>query len=321
MWNSLFILSLLSLNPLNASEGWSYTNQQSNPAKWSELGYRSASGPLQSPIDIRVDQSVVSPLLKPIRIFKNPDVNLEGSHYTLQNNGHSVKIKFPPNTWFVSFTGDNTKQFEVLQIHFHWGADDTRGSEHTVDGMAYPLESHLVSYNRLLYSNYSQAAKAPSGHAVLGFFHHIDNQVSSDNTQLGALGNMIAQLPAIIQPQTHTNISTFNLSRLLDHVDPAQYFRYSGSLTTPPCTENVIWTLFRKTVPVKSEQLELLRNLRFPNSEDVALMADNFRPVASINPTDVLVPRQVFRSDGYRENGSHFILLLFALKLTEKIFC
>ncbi len=38
-------------------------------------------------------------------------------------------------------------RFNFAQLHFHWGSSDGRGSEHTVEGSAYPLEMHLVHYN------------------------------------------------------------------------------------------------------------------------------------------------------------------------------
>ena len=52
-------------------------------------------------------------------------------------------------------------------MHFHWGADDSVGSEHTVDGKSYAGEMHLVHYNSK-YGNYSNALNHADGLAVLG---------------------------------------------------------------------------------------------------------------------------------------------------------
>ena len=43
--------------------------------------------------------------------------------------------------------------FKFAHLHFHWGDDETTGSEHTIKGAAYPLEMHLVHFNRMVGSN------------------------------------------------------------------------------------------------------------------------------------------------------------------------
>ena len=42
---------------------------------------------------------------------------------------------------------ESSHNYELLQIHYHWGEDVTEGSEHTVDGSKYPLEAHFVHGN------------------------------------------------------------------------------------------------------------------------------------------------------------------------------
>ena len=43
--------------------------------------------------------------------------------------------------------GPLSDEYKVLQLHFHWGSDDTKGSEHVYDGMAFPMELHVVHWN------------------------------------------------------------------------------------------------------------------------------------------------------------------------------
>ncbi|XP_068216059.1 uncharacterized protein [Palaemon carinicauda] len=71
--------------------------------------------------------------------------------------------------------------------------------------------------------------------------------------------------------------------------DTSRFYRYEGSLTTPPCTENVLWTIFHETVTVPEEFLEGLRSLVIPAHPE-SHVSNNFRP------TQPLLRRTVFSS-------------------------
>ena len=51
------------------------------------------------------------------------------------------------NSAAVLSGGPLGSDYKVLQLHFHWGSDDTKGSEHKYDGMAFPMEMHVVHWN------------------------------------------------------------------------------------------------------------------------------------------------------------------------------
>ena len=68
------------------------------------------------------------------------------------------------------------KTYQILQLHFHWGKDDTRGSEHTLGGHTYPLEMHIV-HTRTDLTDVMDALKTPKGLAVTGFFFEIDVKI------------------------------------------------------------------------------------------------------------------------------------------------
>ena len=68
--------------------------------------------------------------------------------------------------------GPLNSAYQLLQLHFHWGGEDSRGSEHTIDGAEFPLELHLVHKRKDL--NVSEALATPDGLAVAGFFFEID---------------------------------------------------------------------------------------------------------------------------------------------------
>lgn len=65
--------------------------------------------------------------------------------------------------------------FQLEQFHCHWGCSDGKGSEHTVDGVSYSGELHLVHWNQTKYPSFDEAAKHHDGLAVLGVFLKVNN--------------------------------------------------------------------------------------------------------------------------------------------------
>ncbi|CAL8103809.1 unnamed protein product [Calicophoron daubneyi] len=312
MWQFVIASIWIVTVPLDASGGWSYTNPSTGPSKWAEEGYPAAAGTHQSPIDIVDSNVVLYPQLKRVNLFSDPTSMSGITQYTVKNNGHSVHIAFPSKTWYVSFLGDRTKQYEVIQMHFHWGANDSVGSEHEINGKSFSAEAHLVTYNSMLYANSTVASSSPGGLAVLGFL--MQNNGQQSDTFFGRLGNTVDNLRNVVNTGSSVDISAFNLTKVLELVDANQFYRYAGSLTTPPCTQNVMWTIFEKVCSISSSQLNLLRKLKYPSTESQTFMANNYRPVQPVNPSNTALPRQVYRSLASRlETSWTVLLLLFAL--------
>ena len=85
-------------------------------------------------------------------------------------------------TWFYPFI-----RFDFLQLHWHWGANSSRGSEHTLNGKEYPLEVHLVHVNTKYYVNGAPSADnfaMPDGLAVLGIFYEISTEDNANLTTI-----------------------------------------------------------------------------------------------------------------------------------------
>ena len=59
--------------------------------------------------------------------------------------------------------------YKVLQLHFHWGSDNTKGSEHEYDGQAYPMEVHIVHYKAAYEGDLDTILGSVDGLAVTGF--------------------------------------------------------------------------------------------------------------------------------------------------------
>merc|ERR1712016_99717 len=65
--------------------------------------------------------------------------------------------------------------YQLAQFHAHWGGENARGSEHTVDGKSFSAELHLVHYNTK-YGDLGNAVDKPDGLAVLGMFIKVRNE-------------------------------------------------------------------------------------------------------------------------------------------------
>nr|AYD38862.1 carbonic anhydrase 2 [Mytilus edulis] len=84
------------------------------------------------------------------------------------NTGKSVKVQATKASEISG--GPLTGTYRLEQFHFHWGADDNKGSEHTINGKMYAAELHLVHYNTK-YANFGEAVDKPDGLAVFGIFY------------------------------------------------------------------------------------------------------------------------------------------------------
>lgn len=79
----------------------------------------------------------------------------------------------------------------------------------------------------------------------------------------------------------------FDLKALIDDKRLLRYYRYDGSLTTPPCYETVIWTVLLEPLKLSLQQLHAFR---FLHDEKAHLMQNTYRPVQKLGT------RKLFRS-------------------------
>merc|ERR1712179_337006 len=91
---------------------------------------------------------------------------------TFKNNGHTAQLDVVatlPGDVGVLSGGHLEGDYQILQLHFHWGADDTKGSEHTLDGKMFPLELHIV-HKKVGEPDF---LSVPGGLSVTGFFFEV----------------------------------------------------------------------------------------------------------------------------------------------------
>ncbi|KAL4681400.1 hypothetical protein H8959_006877 [Pygathrix nigripes] len=239
-------------------------------------------GDQQSPINIWWRDSVYDAGLKPLTISYDPATCLH-----VWNNGYSFLVEFEDSTdKSVIKGGPLEHNYRLKQFHFHWGAIDAWGSEHTVDSKCFPAELHLVHWNAVKFENFEDAALEENGLAVIGVFlklgkHHKELQ------------KLVDTLPSIKHKDTLVEFGSFDPSCLMPTCP--DYWTYSGSLTTPPLSESVTWIIKKQPVEVDHDQLEQFRTLLFTSEgEKEKRMVDNFRPLQPLMNRTV---RSSFRHD------------------------
>ncbi|VCW79122.1 unnamed protein product [Gulo gulo] len=192
----------------------------------------------------------------------------------------------------MGMTAADGTQYIAEQMHFHWGgaSSEISGSEHTIDGIRFVAEIHIVHYNSK-YESYDRAQSEPDGLAVLAALVESRGPWMSGTTDLKELGsqrgwpnvngpegkgklatcqvkdhgentyysNFIAHLNNIRHPGQSTVLSGLDVLDMLPE-DIQHYYSYRGSLTTPPCTENVHWFVLVHHVPLSRAQIWKLEN-------------------------------------------------------------
>ena len=243
MTNKLHLATALSLallcSPAFATE-WGYEHGTEG---WGELDPAFAtctSGHQQSPVDV-VQSKSTAPSTVPALHFNYAT----HAAFTIDHLGHTVQATVPAGNSLTI----GSKVYQLVQFHFH------TPSENFLDGEQYPLELHMVhraSDNTL---------------AVVGVFF----DEGAADTQLQKL---VAVLPH--EEGQQGNVTAFNLRSL---VPAGRIHRFKGSLTTPPCSENVSWHVVSTRKHASLQQLAAFSAL-FSGPE---FPGGNRRPVHSLN--------------------------------------
>ena len=223
-----------------AAEGphWSYEGE-SGPDKWGSLG---GDGNVCSA------GSQQSPVVITASVRANlPRLDIAWTRRpdTIVNNGHTIQLNFSEGARLR--VGSDT--YNLVQFHFH------HPSEHLIDGQSTPMEVHFVH-------------AMPSGAlGVVGIL-----------MKAGRNNPMFARIVATMPTQEGPPVRA-------EAIDPngflpvrRGYFRYAGSLTTPPCAETVAWMLLTDPIDVAAADIDKFAKL-FPM---------NARPAQKLNRRFVL---------------------------------
>ncbi len=222
---------------------WTYEGEE-GPEHWGELddAYAVCSAG-KSQSPVDISATSEQDLTNIVFHYQPSEVNI-------LNNGHTVQVNYDAGS-YIELDG---VRYDVLQFHYH------APSEHAVDGKLFPAELHIVHKN------------ADGGLAVVGI-------LLDEGAQNNAYQPFIDNLPTQ-KSEAHDAGVPINAADLLPAVQTT--FRYSGSLTTPPCTEGVNWLLMTTPVELSADQIHALTSI-FEEGNNRPIQPLNDRPLAEDN--------------------------------------
>lgn len=197
-----------------------------------------------------------------IMVNRNTDIAFEGK----AKNGATI-----PQT--VIFKGD---KYRFFQFHFHWGAENHKGSEHLVDWQRSSGELHIIHQNTK-YGNIKAAMVQQDGLLVWGHFLRVNSVNDVENPDFQKLLDNFGKATECC---TETDVDV-NLFKLLPK-SHEEFFTYQGGLTTPPCYESVRWIVNRSPIYISEAQMNTFRSLK-DKEMGGTILADNFRPPQPLN--------------------------------------
>ena len=239
-----FASVLLALAPSSAAadKNWAYAGPN-GPTKWAKLDKSFAacgSGTLQSPIDIPDSHARKGDL--PPLLF-----NYKASPLKIIDNGYTIQVNYAAEAW-VSIEG---KRYDLVEIRFH------KPSEHKISGKGQEMEAQLVHRGKdgkvaVVAVLLDQGKENP---LIKTLWSNLPATKDKENVVSGVQINAVSLLPA-----------------------NKDYYAYKGSLTTPPCSEDVSWYLLKTPVQLSADEIA-----RFAKVYPM-----NARPVQPLNDRDIL---------------------------------
>ena len=220
---------------------WAYDGEN-GPQNWGRLKPEfnlCAIGKRQSPINIQEGNTLAGPA-EPVQFNYTP------SNGTVVNNGHTIQVNVEGNN-SITVRGS---RYQLLQFHFH------TPSEEQVNYKRFAMVAHLVHKNEE-----GQLAVV----AVL-----------LEQGESNALINKVwTYMPLDTGDSVRMPVALLDMNEVLPK--DQRYYQFMGSLTTPPCTEGVLWMVLKQPVQISQAQYKLFTQLYPLNARPVQAL--NARPV------------------------------------------
>ncbi|KAL1616191.1 hypothetical protein SLS56_011498 [Neofusicoccum ribis] len=204
------------------------------PLKWHTLDSANAkckTGRNQSPINIDSGIKVASET----PVIKIP--NVQSAEF--ENLGSTLEVIVNGTTTVGGTT------FDLAQYHLH------TPSEHRINEEYFPLEMHMV-----------HEAADGSGFTVLGLLF----ELTTDGSTTELLTATTKNLAEVNTPGAITETGALNFSPLIKHFTSNPILSYTGSLTTPPCSEGINWLVSQKPMPINVATFNALKDVMKFNS-------------------------------------------------------
>lgn len=213
--------------PARPAARWSYVGD-TGPDRWAELAPENKlckTGTRQSPIDIRDGMGVD---LEPIAFDYKPGA------FSVLDNGHTIAVQMAAGT--ANGLTVMGRRYELTGLHFH------RPGEDRVAGRQFDMVAHLMHRD------------AQGRQAIVA----VQLERGADDAPQPVLQRIWANLP-LERGDNLPAQGQIDLTQLL----PVErgYYTYMGSLTTPPCTEGVLWMVMQRPVRLTAQQIEVFARL------------------------------------------------------------
>ncbi len=235
---ALGLMLLSSSAAFAAGPHWEYSGE-AGPENWAKLSPEYGACAGKNQSPINLG-GLIDAKLKPIAF------SYKAGTTDILNNGHTVQVNAAAGS---SITVDGI-QFDLKQFHFH------APSENLIKGKSFPLEAHLVHADK-------------DGNLAVVAVMFREGKANK------ALEKAWAQMPSKEGDKIALTAKLSSQEILPKNRD---YYRFNGSLTTPPCSEGVRWLVMKASVSASKEQIEAFTHvMHHPNNRPV--QAVNARPV------------------------------------------
>jgi carbonic anhydrase len=221
---------------------WSYQGE-TGPEHWSKLSKKFAiceSGKSQSPINIKTNDLIA---VESNRLA----IDYKPTTLAIVNNGHTIKIYYQSDSYIS--VGQET--YKLKEFHFH------TPSEHTINDVNFPMVIHLEHETK-------------DGKITVTAVFVVEGETNS------TIAKIIENMPMQAGQKVVKNDVLINASDLLPK--QGSFYQLRGSLTKPPCTENVLWNILETPITLSKEQIETFKSV----------MGHNARPAQDLNDRNVL---------------------------------
>lgn len=215
---------------------WICTAQKENPSNQTQEQVAAQTRKMQAYCHELHRQSPVN-LLKGKKKKHQISFNYMKSHEVVLNLGHTVELKYDEGS-FLKF---DDKTYQLIQMHFH------TPSEHWIERKKFSMEAHLVH-------------KSTDDHYLVLAILFEEGQENK------FLANFINDIPQKEQQALESD-KRILIADLLPKEN--KFFTYSGSLTTPPYTEGVLWVIFQKPLQCTSTQLDAIKKVEGFNARNL----------------------------------------------------